>query len=267
MEQHRVFAQAGRTVHRKRPSRGPFDVPTTMEGSTTHCVVYYETTLGKEGSTIAKAVMEKCEADFAKLAGFFGGIRLPKPLNVIVAALERSGDGSGGAYHHTCLAEDLYCDIKIHPTMDTDFTNFLVVAEAVEVFEAVQSAGWECGGGNGEGLSRVLATELYPKELGGYTTAAHWLDTSNRPDYVNQNNPTDRDPVTNGCAVLFLNYMHTQLNIGWDKIVQAGGSDLGQTYAHLGLGNDGFIKFRQLMDARFHIGKASGVMTDNPFPL
>ena len=101
MEQHRVFAQAGRTVHRKRPSRGPFDVPTTMEGSTTHCVVYYETTLGKEGSTIAKAVMQKCEADFAKLAGFFGGIRLPKPLNVIVAALERSGDGSGGAYHHT----------------------------------------------------------------------------------------------------------------------------------------------------------------------
>ena len=82
-----------------------------------------------------------------------------------------------------------------------------------------------------------------------------------------RNNPTDRDAVTNGCAVLFLNYMHTQLNIGWDKIVQAGGSDLGQTYAHLGLGNDGFIKFRQLMDARFAIGKPSGVMTDNPFPL
>ncbi len=82
-------------------------------------------------------------------------------------------------------------------------------AEIVEVFSAAQGGDWDCGASNGEGLSRVLATELYPAELDGYTTAADWLD-GGRPDDVNQTNPTDQDAVSNGCAVLFLNYMRYQ---------------------------------------------------------
>jgi hypothetical protein len=135
------------------------------------------------------------------------------------------------------------------------------------VFGAAQNKGWECGNSAGTGLKRVLAAELYPKESAPFVTAAMWLDSPGRRDYVSVNDPTDMNPVSTGCAVLFLNYLHTQLKLPWEKIVQAGGSTLGQTYANLGLGNDGFSKFKRLIDAHFPVGKPSGLTTDNPFPL
>jgi len=70
-----------------------------------------------------------------------------------------------------------------------------------------------------------------------------------------------------GCAVLFLNYLRTQLNIPWERILQAGGATLAETYANLGLGSDAFAKFRALVDRHFPPGKPSAVTTDNPFPL
>jgi hypothetical protein len=245
----------------------PFDFPVTRWGSTPNSVVFYETSLGSVGSDIARAVSSRFEGDFARLTDFFGVTALPKPLNIIIAAIGGIKDGSGGAYHYACDAEDIYVDVKIEPSLDPDRTNFFVVTQAVDVFGALQNKGWDCGASNGTALKRVLATELYPKEIDGFTTAAAWLDSPLRPDFVNANNQTDADPVATGCAVLFLNYMHTQLKIPWDKIVQAGGPTPGQTYANLGLGNDGFVKFKRLMDTHFPIGKPSGVTTDNPFPI
>jgi hypothetical protein len=246
---------------------GRFDYPVTMAGSTANSVVYYQTALGSLGSTIAEAVMGKFESDFARLTEFFGGAKLPKHLNIVIAALDPTQGGSGGAYHHSCSDETLYIDVKTKPALDTDYTNSLIVSQAVDVFGAAQNKGWNCGFSSGAALKRVLAATLYPAELKDYATAAAWLDTADRPDWVNKNNPTDIDPVSNGCEVLFLNYMHTQLKIPWEKIVQTGGTNLGQTYANLGLGNDGFAKFRQLMNAKFPIGRPSRLTTDNPFPL
>jgi hypothetical protein len=143
----------------------------------------------------------------------------------------------------------------------------LLVAELVEVFEAAQNLGWDCGASNGEGLSRVLATALYPAELDGYTTAAAWLDTPNRPDWVNNNNPTDQDAISNGCSVLFLNYLNSQLGYGWDQIAKAGASTLAQTYTKLTGNQDGWNQFRQQLDGNFPLGTPSGLTTDNPYPL
>jgi len=100
-----------------------------------------------------------------------------------------------------------------------------------------------------------------------FATAPHWLDSPERPDFVNKNDPTDMNAISTGCAVLFLHYMHTQLKIPWEKIVQTGGPTLSQTYANLDLGNDGFVKFKRLMDTHFPISKKSGLTTDNPFPI
>jgi hypothetical protein len=244
-----------------REARLKFDVPVTMEGSTKNAVVYYATALGSTGSRVAQAVMNKLESDLARLTQFFGGTTLPKPLNVII------GEFYGGAYHLGCSNETVYVSVKTEPKLDPDFSNFLVVTQAADVFGAVQGKGWDCGVSQGAGLKRAIAAELYPGQLGGFATAAVWLDSQDRPDWVNKNKPTDTDPAANGCAVLFVNYLHSQLKIPWEEITQAGGRNLGETYAHLGLGNDGFAKFRQLIDAKFPIGQPSRVTTDNPFPL
>lgn len=244
-----------------------FDYPTTQEGSTANFAVYYDPALGAAGKSCADGMLASCERDYAQISAWFGGIASPTlPVNVIIAPLDTSGQGGGGAYHYGCSAVDLYCDVKTVPSLDIDLSRMLMVAELVEVFEAAQGAGWDCGGSNGEGLSRVLATALYPAELNGYTTAAAWLD-SDRPDWVNNNNSTDGDAVSNGCSVLFLNYLNTQLGYGWDQIAQAGAPTLAQTYTKLTGSTDGWTPFRQQLDKAFPTGTPSGVTTDNPYPL
>jgi hypothetical protein len=162
---------------------------------------------------------------------------------------------------------DLYCDGDTSASPDIDHTRMLVVAEEVEVFEAAQNRGWDCGASNGEGLSRVLATELYPAELDGFATAAAWLDSSDRPDWVSKTDPTDQNAVSTGCAVLFLNYLRYQLNFSWPQIVAAAGSTLEQTYEALTGKTGGFAPFKALLDQRFPPGRPSGLTKDNPFPI
>lgn len=243
------------------PLRAGFDRPVTLEGKTQHFQVYYQTGF-LSGPAIADGVLATNEGDLHTLEGFFGGLALPTlPMNIIVAP------GIGGAYHYGCGAVDLYCDGDTSANPDVDHTRLLIVAEEVEVFEDAQGKGWDCGASNGEGLSRVLATELYPAELDGFATAASWLDFPDRPDWVGRTNPTDTNAVSNGCAVLFLNYLRYQLNFSWAQIVQAGGSTFEQTYERLTGKTSGFAPFKSLLDSHFPPGRPSGLTTDNPFPL
>jgi hypothetical protein len=103
--------------------------------------------------------------------------------------------------------------------------NFLNCAEVDEVLMAAQAKGWNCGASAGEGLSRVLATELHPASLGVFASASHWLNSA-RPDWVTQTEGTDRDHVATGCATLFINYLRHQLHFSLAQIVQAGGTTL-----------------------------------------
>lgn len=243
-----------------------FDYPATLRGSTSHFNVYYDPSLGANGQTIADGVMASCENEYNILSFLFGGIT-PGPFNIIIAPLDPTGQGRGGAYHYGCGATDFYCDAKTVPGVDIDYTRLVVVAEEVEVFSDAQGLGWDCGASNGEGLSRVLATLLYPAELDGYTTAAAWLDTPDRPDFINVNDPTDRNSVSTGCSVLFLNYLHYQLDFTWAEIVQAGAPTLAQTYTKLTQQPDGLTPFKALLQAFYPVGTPSGVTTDNVFPL
>jgi|SRR5215813_1095393 len=258
--QSRVF------IHRSRRGKPHFDYPVQPVGNTPHFDVYSVPSLGPNGVLTAQAALENCEKDYQTLCQYFGVA--PAHFNIILAPLSPDQDGTGGAYHHTCLAADLYCDVQFHPTVVANFTNALVIAEEVEVMQAVQNKGWNCGGSNGEGLSRVLAEVMYPGVIGGgYLTASDWLD-GGRPDWVNRNDNTDRDGVSTGCAVLFLYWLHDQLKFGWDKICQAGAPTLAQTYKTLTKGNDDpFPKFKGLLDTHFPPGRPSGLNSDNPFPL
>ena len=243
------------------PPQTEFDRAVTLEGKTPHFQVYYQTGFAS-GPAITNGVLATCEKDHSTLEGFFGNIALPNlPMNIIVAP------GIGGAYHYGCGAVDLYCDGDTSASPDVDHTRLLMVAEEVEVFEDAQGKGWDCGASNGEGLSRVLATELYPAELDGFATAASWLDSADRPDWVSRTNPTDTDAVSNGCAVLFLNYLRYQLSFSWAQVVQAAGSTFEQTYKTLTGKTGSFALFKALLDSHFPPGQPSGLATDNPFPL
>jgi hypothetical protein len=260
---NRVFLNPKAIAELKAGRHPHFDYAVKSAGSTADFNVYYATSLGNKGQEVANAVLQKCQADGQTLSGYFN---VPTPhCNVIVAPLSTGHDGSGGAYHHTCLDADLYCDVQFHPHVDTEITNALVIAEEVEVFSAVQNKGWNCGASNGEGLSRVLAEALYPGVLDGYSTAAAWLDTPDRPDWISNNNNTDTDAVSNGCSVLFLFWLKGPLGKGWDAICQAGGATLGETYKALTGKGTGYQDFRAAIDKMFPLGQPSGVKVDNPF--
>ena len=259
----RVFAHLTKRLKRVAAAAPGSEYPNRIkQGQTDHFTVFYDPdSLGDAGAALADGVLKNCEADYATLSGFFGAAAAPPSLNVIIAG------GIGGAYHYGCSATDLFCDGVVSPSPDLDHTRMLVIAELVEVFEALQGLGWDCGASNGEGLSRVLATDLYPDALDGFTTAAVWLDTPDRPDFVNNTDPTDTNFVSTGCAVLFLNWLRYQLTFQWSDIVASGAQTLGQTYTNLTGQADGFEQFSTLLQNSYPIGTPSGLTTDNPFPL
>lgn len=231
--------------------------PANLQGQTAHFEVYLDPSLGDDGVTDAQGVLAACEADYATVSGYFGIDA--GPFRVVLFA------NPGGAYHFGCAATDLFCDARTAPA-DGNFSEFLNIAEFVEVFEAVQAGGWDCGKSNGEGLSRVLATDAYPNELDGFATAAAWLD-SGRKDFVDHTFGSDTDPTANGCSVLFLNWLRFQLNFSWAQIVGAAAPTLGETYTNLTGNNDGFKQFSSLLESHFPKGQSSGLTTDNPFPI
>jgi hypothetical protein len=234
--------------------------PYTLSGSTTHFQVYYENSLGDAGIALAEAVLQSCENEYTQLQQWFGGITPPSlPCKVYVVT------GNFGAFHETCAATEFHC--AAFDGTDADLVRMLVVAEEVEVFEAAQGSGWDCGASNGEGLSRVLATELYPQSLDGFASAASWLDSQDRPDFIDNTDPTDRNYISIGCSTLFLNWLRYQLNYSWQDIIAAGAPTLAQTYANLTGANDGWEKFSSLLAQRFPIGQPSNLTTDNPFPI
>ena len=193
-----LAARTGKSMQAPGTSDGVY----TFQGSTANFEVYYQTALGTAGRNLAVGVLGSCEAEYAELQQIFGISASDLPFQI------RIDDGVFGAFHATCAATELHC--AAFNRDNVDLVRMLVVAEEVEVFEANLANGWDCGETNGEGLSRVLATEMYPNELDGFATAARWLD-SERPDYVSTNFPGDTDERSNGCAVLFLNYLHYQL--------------------------------------------------------
>jgi hypothetical protein len=241
--------------------------PATLAGSTIHFHVYYANVLGQGGITVAQAVLKNCERDYQSIAEFFAQ-QHSLQFNILIAPLSTQMNGTGGAYHHSCLATDLYCDVQLTPNINTDVTSALVVAEAVEVFQAVQNRGWNCGASNGEGLSRVLAEALYPNVLEnlGYTSAGFWLN-SRRPNFVGRTLPTDQSGLGNGCAVLFLYYLNVQLGFGWDKISQAGAPTLAGSYRLLTGKTAPFPEFAALLDQKFPQGTPVNLQIDNPFPI
>lgn len=244
--------------------------PTNID-ATTHFSVFCMPNLLPAGNQIALGVLAQCEKDYTQLTKWFSidpcSIDPSLHFNVTLAGISKFLDGTGGATHKGCDSAEICCDVKLNPEVDATVSSALLMAEAVEVFSAYQKLGWDCSASNGEGLSRVLAAGQYPGVLtGGYLSAYAWLD-GNRLNWVDNTDNTDVDGESTGCAVLFLNWMNTQLGIGWDVICQAGGSELAKMYKAVTGKNDGWQQFSALLNHAFPPTNPCGLKTDNPFPL
>lgn len=237
------------------------DAGYVKQGSTTHFNVFYDPSIST-GAQLAAGVLQAAERDYQPIWAIFG-IGDPAaylPFNIYLIP------GSDGAGHSLPNLGDISVDV--FGADDIEFVRMLVVAEVVEVFAYVQGAGWDPGASNGEALSRVLATELYPTKLGQFATAPSWLDDGGRPDWVSRSEGTDSDYVSIGCGTLFLYFLRYQMRFSWGQIVRFGAPTLAQTYQTLTSGGtDAFAAFTAAIGHCFAKGAATGLSTDNPFPM
>jgi hypothetical protein len=257
-----VLVKPGGSIPATAPRLARDGGPYTQRGATANFNVFFEDALGANGPVLADAMLATCERDLAALQNTFGDLTIPGlPFSVYIVT------GDFGAYHATCAATELHC--AAFDGTNADLVRMLMVAEADEVCMAAQGVGWNCGFSNGEALSRVLATNAYPAQLDGFASAASWLN-SNRDDYVNQNDETDQNYVSIGCAALFINYLCHQTGFQYPiaQIVQNGGPTLKQTYQNLtGNTDDPFPAFAALLHTKFPVGQQANWPDDNPFPI
>lgn len=233
----------------------------THAGNTAHFKVSYLTSLGQPGADLANAILQNCERDFNTLQQAFGGIT-PQQMPFVV---QITSDNSG-ASHSSCMGTDISVGGKSDG--NTDFIRSLLVAEADEVFMANFGHGWDCGASNGEGLSRVLANDIYQGvEPADFISSDVWLSLDPRPNYVDNTDPTDTNYNSIGCSVLFLNWLRFQLNYSWSAIVAAGADTLGGTYQNLTGNATGWDDFQAAINGKFPPGQQYNTGNDNPFPL
>ena len=233
-----------------------------VRGNTANFVVAYDDTLAN-GPALADAVLLQCEPDLAALSTLFGGVMptpasLPFHVNLV--------PGGGGGSHPGCLATTITCFVSA--SSDTIGVPKLVDAEVVEVLEAAQALGFNCGASNGEALSRVLPGVLDPSVRFRFSVGDSWLNSPapSRPDWVTNTDPTDTNLVSIGCGTLFLNYLADQLGFTWPQIIAAAAPTLAGTAAKLGLQN-AFGDFSALLTRHYPPAVQAHLTDDDPFPL
>jgi hypothetical protein len=212
-----------------------FDYPATEVGAAGDITVMYDPDLGQEGLDLAKKLLTAAATPYAHMKTAFAS---PGAAHtVIVAPLSGNNDGTGGAYHYGCDFDSggvLYVDATF-ATTTVDPVNLevaLYVAELSEAFMGAQGGGWDCGGSNGEGLSRFLAEAETPwGTLSAFTTAPKWA-AGGFADWVSRTESTDRDAVSTGCAVAYIDWMR-KLGFSTAQIVQAAGTTLAKNYKTL----------------------------------
>ena len=172
--------------------------------------------------------------------------------------------GAGGGVNYG--GQNIDCFVGANT--DNTGLSSLVVAELGEIFMGKQNKGWVLNWSNGEALSKVLATVLYPQIANRWSNGNDWLNNA-RPDWINHVEHTDQNGVSTGCGTLFLNYLAHELSYSWQQIIVAGalpGQTLADTANHLGLAN-AFSGFKALLDKHFPPGQPTALPDDNPFPL
>ena len=250
-----------RPIERAATATG-FDYASTPVGSSGKTTVYYANTLGASGRTVATSLLPLVAGAYRQLESWFG--ISGQNVSVVIAPLDDTGANNGAvAYHYGCDFSSggvLYLDSTASLSNAADAALALFVAELSECFMGAQNKGWGCGASNGEGLSRVCAELATPNGsvLTGFATAPEWV-SANYPDWVTNTEPTDRNPASTGCAVIYLYWMMSK-GYSIEQLIQAGGVTLADNYRTLTGKNTAYADLKAAV-------QAVNVTSDNPFAL
>lgn len=235
------------------------DYPSTNVGSTGNITVYYATSLGTAGATLANALLGAATGPYSDMEHFFG--ISGGSVTVVVAPLSGTNDGTGGAYHYGCdftSGGTLYVDSTSALENATNVELALYIAELSECFMGAQGKGWGCAYSNGEGLSRVCAeVDTPPGSFPSWgITGPSWV-SAGYPDWVSTTEQTDRSYASIGCAVLYIYWM-LSLAYSKEEVIQAGGATLADNYRALTGKNSAYADLKAAV-------QAVAVTSDNPF--
>ncbi len=221
--------------------------------------VYVDPSLGEAALQNAQALVNDADRVVAANDAIFG--TTGGPVSVIIFALGGGTDGSGGADHNAC-------DYTNGAAIEVD-ASFGQPARVSALFEAELSecsmGGNLCGESTGEGLSRWCAAVIGNNALADFATAPTWVSDGMK-NFVNHTDPTDQNPDSTGCTMVFLSWLMSQghtLNQIAPAMVSLGDSGtLAQLYAHLtgNAASDAWPKFQAAVKAL-----PGGVTDDDPF--
>jgi hypothetical protein len=162
--------------------------------------VYVDEALGREGEANAEALLAQADAVVDQNNTIFG--IAGEAVDVIVFALGGQTDGTGGADHDGC-------DFTVGNAIEVD-ASFGQPTRVIALFEAELSEcamnGRLCGLSTGEALSRWCSMAVSANALSDFATAPQWAEDG-MPNWVDRTAPTDRDPGSTGCGMVFLSWL------------------------------------------------------------
>jgi hypothetical protein len=223
--------------------------------------------------------------------------RFPLPITVIVWDSSRIGGYAAFTHDAVGLTPRIAIQPAASSARDSDNNRllFLLMSEQSEIFMDVQDTGWYGGtatqdiikkraeGSIGEGLSHCCADEFAKLQgfASGDTLSDSWMSSGRDLSALsNTNFFTDEGPES-ALALLFIYYLHTQMDFTTEDIIEAGDKDpahaniiaklsLVNVYQNLTADNDDpTALFNSLIERPFSQPQTIGGSHDhnNPFPL
>ncbi|GAC1312799.1 MAG: hypothetical protein NVS2B3_15140 [Vulcanimicrobiaceae bacterium] len=262
--------------------------------TTRNCSIHFID--NEDGTFRAGAIAQTCESDIERLGKLFrivfdvdglnhGGIRV---YIISPPGGGASNPGWGGPLSPSDMdINGDYAPARVNaqtPIVRAEFARFLFVAELAEIMMGVVAGNrWNAGSSEGEALSILLATELHPMgyyggAVGDAPRVNTWLQSS-RPDWLSRTEPTDKNKLSYGCGILFLNYLRHQLGFDLASIIATRppfdlatlGGKLADRYAELTgkAATQAYPEFTALLERHLPAATAAqqSVGRDDIFPL
>ena len=226
-----------------------------------------------------------CEADLAIMEGWFsveGGFGPNNRINVVI---ERSGSLGSNHGYQTGNATTIQVapfdpnQAADDPTLNTQVrqgqVSAVFVAEFAEVLMSYHSrvtgdATWSSGANSmGEALSTVCEALRHPD---GYYTGGvgprigTWLNSSPRPNWIDNTENTDKDFLSIGCGVMFIYYLMSEFNYSIGSIITASGSTFEELFQNLTGASGAWNAFSGTVADYFPVGTPSQPTSDDVLP-
>jgi hypothetical protein len=236
--------------------------------------IRYDKSLGQAGIDASNGLAQVVDGVYEQQAALFGLSTPPASITLTVWAM------TGGGLSEGMSGIDIYAAASAagEPSYDLGQARYVFAQESAEVCMRAQKGGWYPSDSKGEALSRFLGELAFPGSAVkyGYATGQSWVNQVDRGDWVTHNENNDTTDFATGCAILFLNYMTSQLHLDLRKIIADKSAFLSQVYTNLTGNSNAYGPFRDIMERHFPAKTSFQsfpppgypyALSDNPFPL